>query len=78
MGSLVVASQTWPKARTCTDDLCGFDIELVHPCLDGSFVPICIATGHFECDVAPLSPDGPRDGCGRLEALDECPTVVVD
>ena len=25
--------------------LCGFNLELVHPCLDGSFAPVSVATG---------------------------------
>ena len=54
------------------------DLEFVHPSLDGRLVPVRVAYGQLECDVASLSPDSSRDGSGDLKALDEYPSVVVD
>ena len=61
-----------------TVDPCCVDLEFVHPRLDGNLVPVCVPTGQFESDVAPLSPDGFSNWSGGLEALNESPSVVVD
>ena len=52
-----------------TVDFGSCDLKLVHPSLDGRLVPVRVASGQLECDIAPLSRDSSRDGSGDLESL---------